>query len=65
MMQKKANIAEDMMYNTFNMGIGMALIVSPEDAEKTLSVLKENNEQAQVIGHIAKGSHTVVFEEQV
>ena len=65
LIQKTGNISEHDMYNTFNMGIGMALIVSPEDAEKTLSVLKENNEQAQVIGHIAKGSHTVVFEEQV
>ncbi len=63
LIQKVGNISEHDMFNTFNMGIGMTLIVRPEDAQKTLAVLKENNEQAQVIGYIAKGSHTVVFEE--
>ena len=40
------------MYNVFNMGIGMIVIVKPEDVEKTLDVLVTNNQKATVIGNV-------------
>lgn len=51
-LQKLGNIEENEMYNVFNMGIGMILIVDENDVEKTLSILKENNEDARVIGKV-------------
>lgn len=63
LIQKKGGISEHDMFNTFNMGIGMMVIVDPQDAEKTLSVLKENGTEASVIGRMVKGDHTVVFED--
>lgn len=63
LIQKTGNIPEHDMYNTFNMGIGMSICVAPEDADAALSVLKEENIKASVIGRLVKGSHTVVFKE--
>ena len=51
------------MFNTFNMGIGMAMIVSPEDVEKTMSILKENGVDAYQIGVMEEGDHSVVIHE--
>ena len=42
-----------MMYNTFNMGIGMVLAVDPADADKTIEALAKTGDQAWVIGEIA------------
>ena len=47
------------MFNTFNMGVGMSVVVSPEDAEKALSILRENGEDAYVIGRIVKSDDKV------
>ena len=50
------------MFNTFNMGVGMSVVVSAEDAEKALAVLKENGEDAYIMGEIvsaASGSEKV------
>ncbi len=52
---KNGDISEQMMYNTFNMGIGMVLCVTPEDAEKTLRALESAGEQAYIIGETAAG----------
>jgi len=46
------NIDEDEMYHVFNMGIGMILIVRPEDVNITLDILKESGEKASVIGEV-------------
>ncbi len=51
-LQKLANISEDEMYNVFNMSIGFIVIVEDEDVEQTLQILKENGEDAFVIGEI-------------
>ena len=59
MLAKEGQIAEQMMYNTFNMGIGMALAVDPADAEKTLAALAAAGETAYVIGSIAEGEKGV------
>ena len=51
---KVGNISERDMFNTYNMGVGMSIVVSPEDVEKSLSILKEAGEDAYVIGEIVK-----------
>ncbi|MDY3761050.1 MAG: phosphoribosylformylglycinamidine cyclo-ligase [Eubacteriales bacterium] len=56
---KAGNIPERDMFNTFNMGVGMSVVVSPEDAEKALSILRENGEDAYVIGRIVKSDDKV------
>ena len=63
LLQEKGNIPEHDMFNTFNMGIGMAMIVSPEDVEKTISILKENGVDAYQIGVMEEGDHSVVIHE--
>ena len=50
-----------MMYNTYNMGIGMVLAVDPEDAGKTLAALQEAGETAYVIGTVESGDRGVVL----
>ena len=55
------NIPERDMYNTYNMGVGMSIVVPAAQAEKALAVLKENGEDAYIIGHIEKGEEKVVL----
>jgi phosphoribosylformylglycinamidine cyclo-ligase len=55
MMQKRGDIAEEMMYNTFNMGIGMVLCLDPADVDATLKALESAGEQAFVIGQVEAG----------
>ena len=52
---EKGGISERDMFNTFNMGVGMSLTVAAEDAEKALSILREQGEDAYVFGRIAEG----------
>lgn len=61
LLQKTGNISEHDMFNTFNMGVGMSIVVSAKDCDKALSVLKANGEDAYVIGKIAKGEERVVI----
>lgn len=61
LIQKKGGISEHDMFNTFNMGIGMMIIVAKEDAEAALASLKESNVPAYVIGEMVPGTHTVTF----
>ena len=63
LIQKTGNISEHDMFNTFNMGVGMMVIVKKEDVDKALSVLAASGVEASVIGHMVKGDHTVVFGE--
>ncbi|MBR2676215.1 MAG: phosphoribosylformylglycinamidine cyclo-ligase [Solobacterium sp.] len=63
LIQETGEIPEHDMFNTFNMGIGMCAIVSPQDAENALQVLRENGIDAHIIGEIREGSHRVLFEE--
>lgn len=51
---EKGGIPERDMFNTFNMGVGMTVIVSKEDVDKTLEVLKENGEDAYILGSVVK-----------
>ena len=50
LIQKKGNVSEHDMFNTFNMGVGMSIVVAKEDVEKAISVLKANGEDAYVLG---------------
>lgn len=59
---KTGNIPERDMFNTFNMGVGMSIVVAKEDAEKTLEVLKANGEDAYIIGEIIKSEEKVIIE---
>ncbi len=61
LLQKTGNISEHDMFNTFNMGVGMAIVVNAEDADKALEVLKANGEDAYVMGEITEGSKEVLF----
>ena len=58
---KTGNIPERDMFNTFNMGVGMSIVVAKEDAEKALEVLKANGEDAYVMGEIIEGDEKVVI----
>lgn len=55
LIMKKGNVAKMDMYKTFNMGIGLVLAVDKDDVDKTISLLKELNEDAFVIGNVTKG----------
>ena len=55
------NIPERDMFNTFNMGVGMCMIVDRDDADTALSVLKEQGEDAYVIGEVVEGSEGVIL----
>ena len=61
LLQKKGNISEHDMFNTFNMGVGMVVIVAREDADKTLEVLRAQGEQAYVLGEIIKSEDGVTL----
>ena len=61
LMAKKGNIDEHMMYNTFNMGVGMILAVDPADADKTIEAIKSAGEDAFVIGQTVAGEKGVTL----
>ncbi|MBQ3013627.1 MAG: phosphoribosylformylglycinamidine cyclo-ligase [Clostridia bacterium] len=58
---KKGNIPERDMYNTYNMGVGMSVVVSKDEVETALEILKAHGEDAYVIGEIVKGDDGVVL----
>ena len=55
LIQKEGNIAEEMMYNTFNMGLGMVVAVDPADAGKTMVAIKEAGEAPYIVGKCKSG----------
>lgn len=59
LLAKKGSIEEDMMYNTYNMGIGMMLVVDSADADKTIDALAKAGETAYVIGETKAGEKGV------
>ena len=61
LMQKKGNIDEHMMYNTYNMGIGMIVAVDPADVDKTMDAIKAAGETCYVIGEIKDGEKGVTL----
>jgi len=61
LLQKEGNIPERDMYNTYNMGVGMSVVVAKEDANKALEILKENGEDAYIIGKIVKSDSKITI----
>lgn len=61
LIEEKGDIAEEIMYNTFNMGIGMVLAVDPADQDKTLEAIRAAGEKACVIGCTKEGDKGVVL----
>ena len=61
LIQKRGNIAERDMYNTFNMGIGMVVAVDKEKAQKAVECIQANGEKAYIIGTVEKGSEGVAI----
>lgn len=62
LIQKIGNIPERDMFNTFNMGVGMSVVVSANDVAKAIEVLKANGEDAYVIGTVVKSDEGVIIE---
>ena len=58
---KRGNISEHDMFNTFNMGVGMSVVVSKNDAEKALDILNANGEDAYIIGEIIESDEKVIL----
>ena len=61
LISERGNITEKDMFNTFNMGVGMSVVVAKEDAEKAIEVLKANGEDAYIIGEIVKSEQGVIL----
>lgn len=61
LMQKKGQIDDQMMYNTYNMGLGMVLCVDPADVDKTLEAVKASGETPYVVGKIEDGEKGVTL----
>ena len=61
LLQKTGNIPERDMYNTYNMGVGMSVVVAKEDADKALEILKANGEDAYIIGKIVKSDTKITI----
>ena len=62
LIQKTGNIPERDMYNTYNMGVGMSVVVPASEADKALEILRANGEDAYLIGEIIKGDDGVILE---
>ena len=61
MLSQDGDIAEEMMYNTFNMGIGMVLAIAPEDVNATIKAIEAAGETAYVIGQTVAGEKGVTL----
>ena len=61
LIQKTGNIPERDMYNTYNMGVGMSIVVPKDEVETALEILKANGEDAYVIGEIVKSDEGVIL----
>ena len=59
--KEKGNISTRDMYNTFNMGVGMSIVVSKEDASKAVDILKSMGQEAYILGKIVKSEEKVVL----
>ena len=61
LLQKTGDISRHDMYNTFNMGVGMSIVVAKEDADRALEILRANGENAYVLGEIVESAEKVVL----
>jgi len=61
LIQKTGNISDHDMFNTFNMGVGMSIVVDKKDADKALRILRANGEDAYVLGEVIKSDDGVIL----
>ena len=61
LIQKAGKIPERDMFNTYNMGVGMAVIVAKDEADKALNAFRESNVDAYVMGEIVKGEERIIL----
>lgn len=61
LIKEKGNIKDEMMFNTFNMGIGMVLAIDPKDIDETMEAIKKAGETPYLIGHIENGTKGVTL----
>ena len=59
LIQKNGNIEEHMMYNTFNMGLGMVIAVNPQDVDATMKAIEDAGDKCYVVGNIVEGDKGV------
>ena len=62
LIKEVGGITERDMFNTFNMGVGMSVVVAKEDAERALEILKAHGEDAYLIGEIVKSDEKIILE---
>lgn len=58
---KTGNIPQRDMFNTYNMGVGMSIVVPADEVQKAIEILKENGEDAYVIGKIVASDEKIVI----
>ena len=61
MLAREGQIEEEMMYNTYNMGLGMIVAVDPADAEAVVKAIEASGESAYVVGQIEAGEKGVTL----
>ncbi len=61
LLQRTGNLEEKMMYNTYNMGLGMVLAVASADVDKTLKALEEAGEKGYAVGTVTAGNKEVIL----
>ena len=61
LLAEKGNIDEHMMYNTYNMGLGMILAVDPADVDKTMEAIRKTGDKPYVVGSIEEGEKGVTL----
>ena len=62
LIEKVGGISERDMFNTFNMGVGMSVVVAKEDADRAIEILKANGENAYLIGEIVDSEEKIILE---
>lgn len=61
LMQEKGNISDKEMFSTFNMGMGMMVVVRKDDVDRAMEILKSSGENVKIIGEIVEGSQQVIL----
>ena len=61
LIQEKGGVTERDMFNTFNMGVGMSVVVPAADAERALAILRANGEDAYLLGEITEGEEKITL----
>jgi len=61
LLAKEGGISERDMFNTYNMGVGMSVVVAKDEADKALEILRANGEDAYIIGEIVKSDESVII----